>query len=239
VTECRPAVIGSGVRGGAAARSGVWSMLPLRPDADHGRPKCGATPSMVVRGRMTVPTTAGCRHVRWRRVLRHGESETAAIPRSARYRRPGLAPEGPRHHRDGYGYCAIPIPANTMSSRNSKMRCLLPASGRHRNPRRRVRRDGDLAVRRALDAWIAAVDADELPDLHSFATGRKHDQRVVLAGLTLEHNSGAIEGNVNRIKIIRRQMYGRVGSSLPRNRAPLPTAPGRAETITKDGPDQP
>ena len=51
-----------------------------------------------------------------------------------------------------------------------------------------------------LDAWIAAVDADDLPDLHSFTTGLKHDHDAVLAGLTLEHSSGAVEGNVNLTK---------------------------------------
>jgi hypothetical protein len=56
-----------------------------------------------------------------------------------------------------------------------------------------------------LDAWIAAVDADDLPDLHSFTTGLKHDHDAVLAGLTLEHSSGAVEGDVNRIKMIKRR----------------------------------
>jgi transposase len=74
-----------------------------------------------------------------------------------------------------------------------------------------------------LDAWIAAVDADDLPDLHSFTTGLKHDHDAVLAGLTLEHNSGAVEGNVNRIKMIKRQMYGRAGFSLLRKRVLLAT----------------
>jgi transposase len=74
-----------------------------------------------------------------------------------------------------------------------------------------------------LDAWIAAVDADDLPDLHSFTTGLKHDRDAVLAGLTLEHSSGAVEGNVNRIKMIKRQMYGRAGFGLLRKRVLLAT----------------
>jgi transposase len=48
-----------------------------------------------------------------------------------------------------------------------------------------------------LDVWIAAVDTDDVPDLHTFTTGLKHDHDAVLAGLTLEHSSGAVEGNVN------------------------------------------
>ncbi len=74
-----------------------------------------------------------------------------------------------------------------------------------------------------LDAWIAAVDADDLPDLHSFTTGLTHDHDAVLAGLTLEHSSGAVEGNVNRIKMIKRQMYGRAGFGLLRKRVLLAT----------------
>jgi transposase len=37
-------------------------------------------------------------------------------------------------------------------------------------------------------------------------------------GLTLTHSSGAVEGNVNRIKMIKRQMYGRATFDLLRKR---------------------
>ncbi len=72
-----------------------------------------------------------------------------------------------------------------------------------------------------LDDWIAAVDADDQPDLHSFTTGLKHDYDAVLNGLTLPWSSGAVEGNVNRIKMIKRQMYGRAGFALLRKRVLL------------------
>lgn len=72
-----------------------------------------------------------------------------------------------------------------------------------------------------LDAWIAAVEADDQPDLHSFTTGLKRDYTAVLNGLTLPHNSGAVEGNVNRIKMIKRQMYGRASFDLLRKRVIL------------------
>jgi transposase len=74
-----------------------------------------------------------------------------------------------------------------------------------------------------LDTWIAAVDADDMADLHSFTTGLKHDHDAVLAGLTLEHSSGAVEANVNRIKLIKSQMYGRASFSLLRKRVLLAT----------------
>ena len=72
-----------------------------------------------------------------------------------------------------------------------------------------------------LDSWIAAVEADDQPDLHSFTTGLKQDHTAVVNGLTLPHSSGAVEGNVNRIKMIKRQMYGRASFDLLRKRVIL------------------
>jgi len=50
----------------------------------------------------------------------------------------------------------------------------------------------------ALTKWIGAVDAD-LPALRSFTTGLRRDLTAVVAGLTLEYSSGAVEGTVNRV----------------------------------------
>ena len=50
-----------------------------------------------------------------------------------------------------------------------------------------------------LDQWITAVEADDQPDLHSFARGLRQDHAAVLNGLTLPWNSGIVEGNVNRL----------------------------------------
>ena len=72
-----------------------------------------------------------------------------------------------------------------------------------------------------LDAWISQVEADDQPDLHRFANGVRRDHDAVLNGLTLEHSSGAVEGSVNRIKMIKRQMYGRAGFELLRKRVLL------------------
>jgi transposase len=72
-----------------------------------------------------------------------------------------------------------------------------------------------------LDAWISQIEADDQPDLHRFANGIRRDYDAVLNGLTLEHSSGAVEGSVNRIKMIKRQMYGRAGFELLRKRVLL------------------
>jgi transposase len=62
------------------------------------------------------------------------------------------------------------------------------------------------------------VQADSLPALHSLLTGLRRDLDAVVAGLTLPWSSGPVEGNVNRIKTIKRQMHGRASFSLLRKR---------------------
>jgi transposase len=75
---------------------------------------------------------------------------------------------------------------------------------------------------RDLEAWPAAVEADDgQPDLRSFAAGIRSDQQAVTNGLTLPYSSGKVEGAVNKIKTLKRQMYGRAGSDLPRTRVIL------------------
>jgi transposase len=48
-----------------------------------------------------------------------------------------------------------------------------------------------------------------MPGLVSFAAGLRHDDAAVVAGLTLPWSSGAVEGHNTRIKLIKRQRYGR------------------------------
>jgi transposase len=74
-----------------------------------------------------------------------------------------------------------------------------------------------------LDSWIAAVQADDQPDLHSYTAGLLRDHDAVRNGLTLPYSSGVVEGHVNRIKMIKRQMYGRANLDLLRKRVLLTT----------------
>ncbi|MEU6397175.1 ISL3 family transposase [Streptomyces cinnamoneus] len=67
-----------------------------------------------------------------------------------------------------------------------------------------------------LPAWIDAVDGSQLPGLTGFALHLLRDLDAVTAGLTLDWSSGSIEGAVNRIKKIKRQLYGRAGFHLLR-----------------------
>jgi transposase len=67
-----------------------------------------------------------------------------------------------------------------------------------------------------LPAWLEAVEADDLPELRSLAAGMRRDLAAVINGLTLEHNSGAVEGNVTRVKRLKRDGYGRANFDLLR-----------------------
>ncbi|MGW7452998.1 transposase [Streptomyces sp. NPDC054787] len=67
-----------------------------------------------------------------------------------------------------------------------------------------------------LPDWLDAVRQDNLPSLHTLAAGIDRDRDAVIAGLTLPWSSGVVEGHVNRIKMLKRQMFGRAGFSLLR-----------------------
>src|SRR5690348_443827 len=69
-----------------------------------------------------------------------------------------------------------------------------------------------------LAGWLERVDADDQPELHTFAAGIRQDLAAVTAGLSLPYSSGTTEGNVNRLKAIKRQMYGRASLDLLRKR---------------------
>lgn len=71
---------------------------------------------------------------------------------------------------------------------------------------------------RDLEQWMAAVDADDQPALHSFVRGLRRDQDAVTAGLSMSWSSGTVEGHVNRIKMLKRQMFGRAKTDLLRKR---------------------
>jgi transposase len=69
-----------------------------------------------------------------------------------------------------------------------------------------------------LETWLTAAEASDLPELHSFANGIRRDQQAVTFGLTLPYSSAAVEGNVNRIKMMS-SSRGRFSPRLSRNRA--------------------
>jgi transposase len=75
---------------------------------------------------------------------------------------------------------------------------------------------------RDLPRWIEKVNADDLPALHTLTNGIRTDLAAVTNGLSLPYSSGPVEGHVNRIKTIKRQMYGRANFDLLRRRILAP-----------------
>lgn len=65
-----------------------------------------------------------------------------------------------------------------------------------------------------FDGWISQVMESRIPELKSFADSLKQDQAAVVAALTHEWSNGRVEGQVNRLKLIKRMMYGRAKSDL-------------------------
>ncbi|GAT71368.1 transposase [Planomonospora sphaerica] len=72
-----------------------------------------------------------------------------------------------------------------------------------------------------LEQWMNDIRADDLPELRSFVTGLHRDFDAARAGLSLPYSSGKVEGHVNRVKMIKRQMYGRANPDLLRKRVLL------------------
>jgi transposase len=53
-----------------------------------------------------------------------------------------------------------------------------------------------------------------IPAFWAFAEGLKKDEKAVLAGLTLEWSNGPTEGFVNKLKLLKRLMFGRANVDL-------------------------
>ena len=65
-----------------------------------------------------------------------------------------------------------------------------------------------------LEEWITWARDSHLPELVTFGHGLKRDEAAVQAGLALPYSQGVVEGHVNRLKLIKRTMYGRASFPL-------------------------
>ena len=65
-----------------------------------------------------------------------------------------------------------------------------------------------------LDEWLTRAEASPLAAFGRFAKSLRGDYAAVKAGLTLSWSSGPVEGHVNRLKMLKRQMYGRAKLDL-------------------------
>ncbi|MFH8586495.1 ISL3 family transposase [Streptomyces celluloflavus] len=66
--------------------------------------------------------------------------------------------------------------------------------------------------------WIRQAEKDAPKPMKSLAGSLRQDLDAVTAGLTLPWSSGVVEGHVNRVKTLKRAMYGRASYELLRTR---------------------
>lgn len=73
---------------------------------------------------------------------------------------------------------------------------------------------------RRLDAWLLRTHQSSSADLQGFASGIERDYAAVKAALSLPWSQGQVEGQITRLKFLKRQMYGRARFDLLSSRVP-------------------
>lgn len=72
-----------------------------------------------------------------------------------------------------------------------------------------------------FDAWLEACANSGVSDLVTFGAGLQREYKPVRSALELPYSTGPVEGHVNRIKVLKRQGYGRAKFDLLRQRVLL------------------
>lgn len=165
-------------------------------------------------------------------------SEQAVRTHLRPYRVPGASRLRPDPVRRKSAPCAAPVPKPRKISRwllsrpehlteqdTSELKDLLTRCEHLQRLHEHVR--GFAAIMTGLrgseiTGWIETVQADDLPQLASFAAGLRRDLPAVINGLSLPWSSGAVEGGVNRLKKIKRDMFGRANHDLLRAKVLIP-----------------
>ncbi|HET8630507.1 MAG TPA: transposase, partial [Thermomicrobiales bacterium] len=70
----------------------------------------------------------------------------------------------------------------------------------------------------ALASWLTAAQTSDIPELQGFALGVRQDRAAIEAGIIEPWSQGQTEGQVNRLKGIKRAMFGRANFDLLRLR---------------------
>ena len=69
-----------------------------------------------------------------------------------------------------------------------------------------------------FENWLSAVEASQIPELRRFAQGLLRDKSAVVAGLTLSYSNGPVEAQIQKLKLVKRSMFGRAKLPLLRQR---------------------
>jgi transposase len=183
----------------------------------------------------------GCHnaHQLWQEIRSQGFPGQAAIVRQylARWRpQPGRPGPPPRQTAGSNGAPRRPAPPPTRMLSPRQARWLLLRAWDALTPEEQMYRTALLeecpAIREAqqlaadfgvlvrakdhptLATWLDRADASAQPEIRSFATGLRRDHAAVEAAITSVWSNGQTEGQVNRLKALKRQMYGRAKLDL-------------------------
>jgi transposase len=74
-----------------------------------------------------------------------------------------------------------------------------------------------------LDGWLTRATTSTLTALQRFAQGLRDDYAAVKAGVTVNWSNGPVEGQITRLKMLKRQMFGRASLKLLQRRFVLTT----------------
>jgi transposase len=89
-----------------------------------------------------------------------------------------------------------------------------------------------------LDPWLDRAAASALEAVQRFAKGLRDDYAAVKAGVTLAWSTGPVEGHINRLKMVKRQMFGRAHLDLLSRRFVGAPREGQAQAARSRAPAQ-
>jgi transposase len=96
--------------------------------------------------------------------------------------------------------------------------CLCPEAKRVQEMAKEFRRIFAERQAESLDAWLDTAEQSGVAEFEGFARTLRQDYEAVAAALKYEWSNGQVEGQINRLKFIKRQMYGRASFDLLRQR---------------------
>ena len=78
--------------------------------------------------------------------------------------------------------------------------------------------NGHDRARELLQRWTAEAEESEVAELKAFVVKLRQDMEAIVAAMVMPYSQGQTEGRVNKLKLIKRSMYGRGKFDLLRQR---------------------
>jgi len=155
-----------------------------------------------------------------RRLLGEWRTALPATPRQGQPRKPRLEsqPGKPRLSSRSAAFLMILPPENLSERKQQQIAQMTQHEELHRVYHLAQEFIGLLKERKAtlLPDWLKRARESQVAELLSFANGIRRDYVAVQAACRLPWNNGMVEGHVNRLKFLKRQMFGRAHLDLLR-----------------------